>query len=161
MNASVEMFPTLASQHSSYHGATDAELGSDDLLRNSAADTLDLQHSYIGKFCRMAFTKRVTTFLDHVLRIIGWRTEKKMKRVAAGPVVAFVANVQAGRNRPKGCFPRDDVSIRLSLSSFSSANLAMAAGVAISEPFPAFIWTFLDNFGPKSFGNWFHIEGVA
>ena len=53
----------------------------------------------------------VPALLHHVLHVVGGRPQKEVSRVYAGRVIAFVADVQAGRNRAVMDFPRNTVSM--------------------------------------------------
>jgi hypothetical protein len=76
------------------------------------------------------------TLPNHVLGIVGRRSEKQMRRVATGRVVAAMANKQIGRDWPVVNLIRDSMAAPLDVVE---AKLAIVATGAISGPQPTLV----------------------
>lgn len=121
-----------------------------DALRPKGANLYDLRFchfcSWVG-FARTA-TVRVPSFVKHVTRIIGTRTQEKMIWIATWRIVTFMANEQAVRDRPSMNFIRDAMC---SVGATIYAQLSVALRVECTVPLPTFIRLAWGAIHPKAF----------
>ncbi len=85
---------------------------------------------------------------DHIARIVGVSSKKKMVRVHARPIVAAMKNAHAFRDNPIVNDPRNYVNTRGTVFSFPSTHAAISSRELASNPVPA-RFSFLDSI-PKS-----------
>ena len=99
---------------------------------------------------------------EHVMSIVLWRSEKKVVRVDASPVIAFVANEKSFWNWTSKKFPRNPMSLFVSWvvsSFFVGCKLTVLSTSKSAVPVPAGLGfvdllkeAFLDTFAFHSHG---------
>lgn len=103
--------------------------------------------------CRLRMLlKSASEFARHVHPVFFDCPKKKMLRIAARRIVAFVKNANPFRNgteRNEPCYPTGNV--RLFFSPCNDAKLAVSSPSSASFPLPAFIGLADSHLLPKSF----------
>jgi len=80
-----------------------------------------------------------SAFLERVAHVVFMSSEEQMRRVAACPIIAMVADAQSKRNGPTGNRPSDSVSQPHPARSSIKSKRAIAANAAVGCPVPALI----------------------
>src|SRR6185295_10732643 len=111
----------------------------------------DVEICRVGELARAEAIDQ-TALLARIIEILLGRAEKEMRRIAARRVIAFVARVQAVRDRTVRQFPRHTMCRHRSTLAIDHArDLAVPANEG-TGPDPAARWMCFVDLGPEAIG---------
>lgn len=142
-----------------FHGAdAHAEISGYQALNSLVC--ADSQHVRVAKFRLMMSSPLQSWWMlrailaAHIKPVLILASNKQMRGIHARRIVATMADDKAGRNVfAVREYPRCATSFDWFVY-FDQVNLAVSMFIFGRCPWPAFVWTTLINFLPKTFGKW-------